>query len=305
MLAREVLKKMMNLNQIQARIEATKSTKKITSALKLISASEYPKSLSKKKHFDEFFQEYQSFIKIIISQCPEIFKKYNQRLFNDKKQSNLIILFFSKRGLCGDFNKKIELQMHCIGVFDSGFQCDVIVIGKRGFSTIRALASGGTCQIKILREFSLDCNSEIDNIEAFFNANIVSFVNNYRKIFFVYNKFKSLFSCQATDVEVFSKLQKISGASKENNDSLINLLQDQEEIFRVFDKYIVYKALKALHNSLVSEVSSRFVTTDQASTNARKQIDKLQLKYNKLRQALITKEIAELCIASMEKEETW
>ena len=59
-------------------------------------------------------------------------------------------------------------------------------------------------------------------------------------------------------------------------------------------QYVVSAIRKALLESLLAEHAARFVSMDSATRNAEKILETTRLKYNKLRQAKITKELLEL-----------
>jgi F-type H+-transporting ATPase subunit gamma len=58
--------------------------------------------------------------------------------------------------------------------------------------------------------------------------------------------------------------------------------------------YVEISILRALYESMASELGARMTAMDAATKNASEMIDKLTLKYNRARQAAITTELMEI-----------
>jgi len=58
--------------------------------------------------------------------------------------------------------------------------------------------------------------------------------------------------------------------------------------------YVEISILRALYESMASELGARMTAMDSATKNAKEMIEKLTLLYNKARQAAITKELMEI-----------
>ena len=84
----------------------------------------------------------------------------------------------------------------------------------------------------------------------------------------------------------------------ENQDSL----GDDPILEQQIDELLEYTAasytyayvLNVLFQAILAEHAARFLAMDSSTTNAEKYLEKLTLQYNKIRQAVITKEVAEL-----------
>jgi F-type H+-transporting ATPase subunit gamma len=63
---------------------------------------------------------------------------------------------------------------------------------------------------------------------------------------------------------------------------------------RLAPMYVDISILRALYESMASELGARMTAMDSATKNAKEMIDKLTLEYNKARQAAITKELMEI-----------
>merc|ERR550534_1516494 len=104
-----------------------------------------------------------------------------------------------------------------------------------------------------------------------------------------FNRFKSVVSYQITEIPLFTQEQLAQAEKITTYDSL------DEDVLRSYNEFalasLIYYAMK---EGACSEQSSRMTAMDAASKNAGEMIDKLQLTYNRTRQAVITKELIEI-----------
>ena len=116
----------------------------------------------------------------------------------------------------------------------------------------------------------------------------------FDKVIIIYNEFKSIIH-QKIVVEQFLPITLVSEQSEKKIEPNYIYEPDQKSIF----EYLLPKHLKAqiwriLLESNASELGARMTAMDNASTNAKELIRTLQLKYNRERQAAITKELLEI-----------
>ena len=70
---------------------------------------------------------------------------------------------------------------------------------------------------------------------------------------------------------------------------------DEEEVLsKILPKNFIVQVYKAILESKASEQGARMTAMDNATRNAGEMIDSLSLKYNRQRQAMITKELIEI-----------
>ena len=105
----------------------------------------------------------------------------------------------------------------------------------------------------------------------------------------LYNRFKNLVSYETVSQPLYS-LDIIS-----NSESMYVYDNLDEDVLRSYHEYSLASLLYyALKESAASELSARMTAMDGASKNAGEMIDQLTLKYNRTRQAAITKELIEI-----------
>jgi len=105
----------------------------------------------------------------------------------------------------------------------------------------------------------------------------------------LYNKFKSVVSYSLSEQAIFRDAHFAAAKGIDVYDSIdADVLQSCAE-FQLAS--IIYFAMK---ENACSEQSARMTAMDNASKNAGEMIDKLQVTYNRTRQAVITKELIEI-----------
>lgn len=271
---------MEQLISMRQRIKAIDSTKKITQAMRLISMSIHSRLRNKKQEFENYksaFDKLRSKIKINIKASDVITKK--------NQEKDLIILVGSTKGLCGNFNTNLFKYFEY--KYKHNTKDDFIAVGKYAIDYLKMqkfnlinqyLNFTQTNFIQIayaLTSFIIKNHSSYNNIVIY---------ANWPKSFFIQEQLKSVvIPLESEEIEV-----------KESNIDYI-FEQTPEEIALTIDEIIIsVKIQKLLFDSLLAEQSARFISMDAASKNAENLITTMKLEYNKLRQAIITREISEL-----------
>lgn len=281
---------MAGVRDIKRRITSVKSTGQITKAMNLVSSVKLQKAKDKMSKNTVFFNRMQDVISSIATNCKGINSKYvyNKKSNNDK---NLYVVLTSDRGLCGGYNANIfkmiksELKIKDNDLF--------IVVGKKG----RDFLKRNKMDIKedyigiAEKPFYEDASTIGKQIITMYNNNEI---NNVKLI---YTSFKTVIN---QEVKVYDLLP-INVDKLDNNsdnkkaESLMLFEPGVETVFNyVVPKYINSILFGAMLESSVSEQGSRMTAMDNATENSKDIVDDLTLKYNRARQASITKELTEI-----------
>jgi F-type H+-transporting ATPase subunit gamma len=119
-------------------------------------------------------------------------------------------------------------------------------------------------------------------------------------IYIVYNEFKSAMSQNVVAERLLPPPAPTPGAAKTEAKDGLEAIEFQFEPDRgaILDvlapMYVDISILRALYESVASELGARMTAMDSATKNASEMIDTLTLQYNKARQAAITKELMEI-----------
>ena len=282
---------MAGLKEIRTRIASVKTTRQVTSAMKMVSAAKLKKAQDAILQIRPYAEKLQEILTSLSSSLENVEDSAYTQTREPKKV--LLILVSSNRGLCGGFNsniskKAIEVantkyaQQLQLGNFD--FMC----IGKQG---ARQLKHRG---YKVVAdENDLFDALTFDNVSSVAEECMKSFADkNYDRIELIYNQFKNA----AVQVQAAEQFLPVKMEESENNDNFDFIYEPSKEhiIQELIPRSLKIQFYKALLDSNAAEHGARMTAMHQATDNASDLIGSLTLEYNKARQAAITGEILEI-----------
>lgn len=282
---------MPSLKDIKTRIDSVKTTRQVTSAMKMVSAAKL------KKAQDDIVQ-----IRPYAEKMNDImFDLYNARESGEfiplaeKREADriLIVMVTSNRGLCGAFNSSIVKEVNRIvrheysSHFKNGF-IDVVAIGKQGE---KLLKSSG---IKCVKDFNeIYNNVHFNSVEKISEELISSFLEHkYDRVILVYNEFINA-AVQNVSVSQFLPLE-FPEIEHSYSSNYIYEPEQEEIINEMIPLSLKTMFFRTLLDSIASEHGARMTSMHKATDNATELIGDLELSYNKARQTAITNEILEI-----------
>jgi F-type H+-transporting ATPase subunit gamma len=287
---------MANLKEIRIRLNSVKSTRQITSAMKMVSAAKLRKAQ------DAIIQ-----MRPFAGKLLEIQQSASSALNNDTTENVflqpgpsdrvLLIVISSNRGLCGAFNsnvvKKTLFRISEKYLSESqGNKVDILCIGKKGNDILKSKRLSITdSRHSILEKLTFEDSRKIaDKL-------IGDFLNKkYCAIEIIYNQFRNA-AVQDVVVESFLPLTVIAPSADETLKALPNpIFEPSAELLleNLIPMALRIQFHKALLDSLASDHGARMTAMHKATDNATDLIRELELTYNKARQASITKELLEI-----------
>jgi len=284
---------MANLKEIRQRITSVKSTRQITSAMKMVSAAK----LKKAQDAITQIRPYASRLHEVIRQVSGAINDKNVSPLTDIRDPEkvLIVVVTANRGLCGGFNSNIvKAVMEWVNeryrIQKENGNVDLIFIGKKGGEILKSKGWG----VWPYRNDLIDKPTFIKT-EPLAETLMEQFTDNqYDRIDLIYNQFKNA-ATQTLAVEQFLPVESVE--SNEGAGSLPFFIFEPNLEYLV--KTLIPEALKvqlykALLDSVASEHGARMTAMHQATDNATDMIRNLTLDYNKARQAAITNELIEI-----------
>lgn len=273
---------MSNLIQTKERLNSTKSTQKVIKAMELVASSKIKKAKEKALNNKDYFEQVTGIMQSIYS-FEDMFSYMN---LDECEDNTLIIGITSDMGLCGAYNNNIIKKVtQLIAENDNPF---VVMAGNKGvnkFNFEGISMHKAISDISHIEDFSLakDLAEEIINLYSSKRVN---------KVLVVYTKFVNPIVQQVEVIDLFS-LEQIEKDSLYNHDLEVD--GDKKQIFdSLFIQYIYSVSYYAVLNSIASEYASRRNSMDAANNNSLELIEHLNLEMNRIRQAMITQEIAEI-----------
>ena len=284
---------MSNLKEVRNRIASVKSTKQITSAMKMVSAAKLRKAQNAVLTMRPYAQKLQEIMQSLSTSMEDSSESVFSKQRTQKRV--LLVVITSNRGLCSAFN--INVVKEAIHLLDTDLAdlhenkaVDLMCLGKKGYDLFK---SKGYTITKY--------NQEIFNELNFKNATAIAEQlmddfkeGSYDRIILIYNQFKNA-AVQILKTEDFLpvKEQKTKESTPVQADFIFE--PDKEEILKeLIPKTLKIQLYKALLDSFAAEHGARMTAMHQATENATELLKDLNLSYNKARQAAITNEILEI-----------
>ena len=270
------------LIEIKRRIKSVESTRKITKAMNVVATSKLRKVRKELSNSEDYHLLSEEIVNNLVSSLPD---DYENPFFNTSSNDldKLYIVITSDTGLCGGFNGNVANKLNEIIVHKSSSR--IVVIGGKGIS--------------YMKRYGFDTEKEyidipdvptIKEVRVIYDDVVRMFKNGeIGEVNIVFTEFKSPIK-QEVKIEKLFPLVIKSESSKQFlvEPSLEDVLNSSLDIYF---KSIIRRAM--LH-SKVSEQSARMTAMDAATRNANDILQSLNLKYNRIRQGMITQEISEI-----------
>jgi F-type H+-transporting ATPase subunit gamma len=191
--------------------------------------------------------------------------------------------------LCGAFNTRLIRAGLQFMKEHEDKDCKLITIGRKGTTFFRSKKH----PILYHRE-GLSDKLVLEEIKEITQNLVRLFVDNeVDSLHLIYTRFKSALSSTVTE-EQFLSIPPVKPADTKGTDLYI-LEPDREAVFnRLFPLYATTKVFSALAESFASEYGARMTAMQLATGNAEDMLNSLIIQRNRLRQAIITKELAEI-----------
>lgn len=276
---------MAELIHMRQRIKTVETIQKITHAMRLVSMSAHAQ-LGKQYHA---IQQYHAAVTTILRQLQVHFPEqlYTPFFPSQLQKPQLLIIIGSEKGLCGSFNSTLFYALS--DYLSSRSTMPVLIpIGKKATDFVQA-TYGSYC----MATFPHLAPSTVGAIAQALTERSYAGPVQYATITVLSNAMKSFF----IQTPRLTPILPLQPSSAENTALAADYIWDvdpHELIASVTRQYITSTFHTLLLESLYAEHAARFVSMDSSTRNAERILEDTRLKYNKLRQAKITKEILEL-----------
>ena len=286
---------MPNLKELKNRISSVKSTRKITSAMKMVAASK----LRRAQELAESSRVYADSLSFILSSLAGNTKNSSDlpEILTGRENSkiSLLIINSSDRGLCGGFNSNLfrNAKKWISDQQGLGKSVKIMTVGKKASSFYKQTDLDIVASFEDLNsnERQLQVSEEIKNkiMELFEN-------NEIDEVSILFNKFVSAISQEPTYQSLIPlSNDETSEEESEANNSVFEFEPDKNELLEyLVPRNFLTQIYRSVLESSASEHAARMTSMDNATRNAGDMIDRLTLTYNRTRQAFITKELIEI-----------
>lgn len=281
---------MASLQDIKGRIRSIDSTKKITSAMNLVATSKLHKSKEAALRTRPFFNKMITTMQSIAKNADRVSSPFLQPNGSDKVA---YITLSADRGLCGGYNANIcKLVMKHIQDMQ---KAQLVVVGKRGKELFRSKGYQISKEILgISEEPSYKGAKEIAEyvIDKFSTGEV-------GEVYLAYTSFKSSIQQEPVMIRILpidmesieSEEIREEGLPK---DLLVYEPSPEAVLGYVIPRYVADVIYGGMVEASASEQGARMTAMDSATENAEEIMEKLNIQYNRARQAAITQELSEI-----------
>ena len=284
---------MATLRDIKGRIKGVKSTQQITKAMKMVSAAR----LRRAQENIINARPYSKKIAELLQNLLIVQGNFENPLFIDREvESVALIVVTSDRGLCGAFNMNVirtaeQLIKIDLSDYYNKNKLQLYCVGKKGndyFSKKNYPVAGPYPGIFSNLKFEFASGLIKDLSNKYLSGEI-------DKVLVIYNEFKSVIQQKTTSVQLLpiERFDVQINDLSQNTDYIYE--PDRARIINtLLPKHLNTQMWTILLDSFAAELGARMTAMDMATENAKEMIRSLQLTFNKVRQASITKEILEI-----------
>ena len=276
-----------NMKAVKLRIKSVQSTMQITKAMELVASSKLRKAKERAETCRPYFQELYSTLQDIANGNTDFTSVYAKEAASEKC---CYVVMAGDRGLAGGYNSNLFKALEAEA---EGKDYVVLPVGKKAVEYFRRR------QVPILTEkFAEIADVTVANCFEMAKMLCREFKEKeFGHIELCYTNFVSMLSQQPEVISMLPLADLADEASGEKK-AVRNLILYEPSAEEVFDaivpEYLAGLIYGGVCEAQASELAARRTAMEAATSNAEEMIEKLNLYYNRARQASITQEITEI-----------
>ncbi|MDR1466444.1 MAG: ATP synthase F1 subunit gamma, partial [Treponema sp.] len=280
---------MANLRDIRLRMRAIQQTLQVTKAMNLISTSKLRKGRRTLEDTEPYFTRIKKAVFDIVSSAGNVRSDFFRR---KEVKHTAVVVISSDKGLAGGYNANVFKQVN--KVCETLREPLLITIGNTAFRHF------SHSPFNVLENFSFASQlPSLDNAKEIADYIISQFLWGYfDEVHLVYTHMFSAVKLVPENIQLLpisaEKIQEeiARAGGVKRVDLRFEYIPSEEEVFDalvpIYIKGVIYGALVEAY---ASEQSARMTAMDESSKNAEDMLAKLQVFYNRMRQAVITQEM--------------
>tara|TARA_R110000868_G_scaffold10639_4_gene51612 strand:+ start:11967 stop:12833 length:867 start_codon:yes stop_codon:yes gene_type:complete len=281
---------MANVKEIKSKIGGVNKTRKITRAMEMVAASKMRKAQDQMHRARPYAHKIRQVIGHIANSNPEYKHPFMQE--REVKRAGYIIVS-SDRGLCGGLNIRLfkEMMVHMKNLRTNDVEVDLCPIGTKAENFFHRF--GGNV---VAHTDHLGDTPSITDLIGVVKVLLDMYSNGALDAVYVCsNEFVNTM-IQTPQVEQLLPIIHADDESSEHHqwDYIYEPDDARAILTSLLTRYVESQVYQAVVENLACEQAARMVAMKNATDNAGKMIDELQLAYNKARQSAITQELAEI-----------
>ncbi|MDO4427217.1 MAG: F0F1 ATP synthase subunit gamma [Moraxella sp.] len=283
---------MASLKEIRAKVTSIKSTQKITRAMQMVAASKMRRAQERM----EMGRPYADGVRRIIANLVQAQSDYKHPYMVSRPVKHVaFVVVTSDRGLAGGLNINLfkVLIKKVKSYEEQSVAVEFAVIGSKGVSFFKNFGGKVTSATTDYGD-----NPSVEQITSIVQAVLEDYATgSVDRVYLVYNQFINAMTQRPVAEQLIPLAENaFEDAALTPNHGWDYIYEPDTKtlIDGLLVRYVESVAYQAVRENIASEQSARMVAMKAATDNAGNLIKDLQLVYNKLRQAAITREISEI-----------
>ena len=294
---------MPSLKDFRDRIASVKSTKKITSAMKMVAASKLKKAQDQAEASQPYARAMGEMLSRLAAGVRITASSSKLLAGTGSDQTHLLVVVTSDRGLCGGFNGNLLrlARQEVARLTSEGKDVKIITVGRKAGDLLKRDQGD-----RIIGKYEgIGASNRVQFSEA---NEITQFIleqfeaGSFDVYSFIYNNFVSVLTQKPNTQQLIPfKMPKNIEANDNDKQEEASVaapysFEPEEEaiLAQLLPRNLGVQMFRALLDSAAGEQAARMTAMDNATRNAGDMIDRLTLVYNRTRQANITKELIEI-----------
>jgi len=285
---------MPSLKDLRNRIASVKATRKITKAMQMVAAAK----LRRAQEAAVAARPYSERLAAVLANLAASMEGRDDAPAllrgTGKDQVHLLVVATAERGLCGGFNSSIAklAREHADRLTAQGKTVKIFTVGKKGNDALKRLYGKYIVEAVDFRGQKSISYGNAQGVAAKILKMFEDGQFDVATLFFA--EFKSVISQKPTALKLIPA-SVAGGKTPDLGGAIYDAEPDEGEILAdILPRNIAQQVFRGLLENAASEQGARMSAMDNATRNAGDMINKLSIKYNRQRQAQITKELIEI-----------
>ncbi len=280
---------MANLKELRNKISGIQSIRKVTSAMKLVASVKLRKAEQKALESREYAFALNNILCNIHRE--QLHKAYDLLDGRERIKTELLVVFASDKGFCGNFNYLLfkEMRDYVSNIHNLGRNVQILCIGRKLVSSLKNIINEND-KLDLISDFY--SGEQIFNKSKSLSAEVINrFINKeVDKVSVIYTHF---YSSIRMDIKNKDLIPLVNIKNSDNTKMVFE--PSESDILEDSLKYnIMIQLYQSALESMASEQSSRMSSMDNATRNADDMLSDLSIRYNRTRQQGITQELVEV-----------
>jgi F-type H+-transporting ATPase subunit gamma len=285
---------MPSLKDLRNRIAATKATQKITKAMQMVAASKLRRAQAAAEAARPYAEHMRKVLANIAAAVGDLGSAPLLLRGTGSDRVHLLVVCTAERGLCGPFNSAIVrlARERANALINEGKEVKFFCVGRKGYEQLRRLYEKQIIEhieLRAVRTLAFEHAEKIgDRIVQLYEEGAFDICTLF------FSRFKSVIAQIPTAQPLIPPMFEGNGGNNNGGAAYEYEPEEDEILAELLPRNVSVQIFRALLENAASFYGAQMSAMDNATRNAGDMIRKQTLRYNRTRQAMITKELIEI-----------